>query len=120
MDFDKIRAAAIKKLRDAGWLISDTSTNFRICQGIKQVTGQTRPRSETQFSYIKAYVGQDIQVEPEAEPFVPQKAVARNWGRRPAHVPPVHLRAHEIDRLPRPIAMSGVGIGGDSGMGRGR
>lgn len=34
--------------------------------------------------------------------------------------PPVHLRAHEINALPRPIAMSGVGIGGDSGMARGR
>lgn len=122
MDHEQLRAAVIKKLRASNWLASLASTDMVICQGIKAVTGKTRPNKTTQLSYMRKFIGLDIEPEPmiDPDPFVPQKAVARTWGHRPAHKPPVHLRAHEIDRLPRPIAMSGVGIGGNNAMGRGR
>lgn len=112
---EKLKAAAIEKLRGAGYEIEDDATDRDVCKGIRQLTAKARPRSQQMFDYMRAYLALR-----EREPFVPQKAVARTWGHRPAHVPPVHLRAHEIDRLPRPIAMSGPGIGGDNGMGRGR
>ena len=81
MNHEQLRAAVIKKLRESNWLISEKANNQTIGQGIKAVTGKNRPAKTDLISYMRKFIGLDIDPEPEVDPnpFVPQKATAPNW-----------------------------------------
>ncbi|MBP6020224.1 MAG: hypothetical protein KA735_12090 [Burkholderiaceae bacterium] len=114
---EKLKAAAVEKLRQAGAIVENENAINAICRDIAKVTGKVRSRGQAMAKYIEIYVNTP---DPDAEVFIPQKATVPQWGKRAEYRPPAHFRDDDIDQMPRPIAMSGPGIGGDNGMGRGR
>lgn len=114
-----IKLAAVTKLRRTGYEIESETQIFAICRDIARAIGAKRKQGQGMVDYINAYLAMP-DVTPEPDTFIPQKATSPDWGKRPEYKPPVHFRDHEINAMPRPIAMSGVGNGGTSGMGRGR
>lgn len=114
---EKLKAAAVEKLRQAGVTVENENAINAICRDIAKVTGKVRSRGQAMAKYMQAYIDMP---DPDEDAFIPQKATVPQWGRRAEYRPPAHFRDHEIDKMPRPIAMSGPGIGGGNGMGRGR
>lgn len=114
-----IKLAAVNKLRRTGYEIESETQIFAICRDIARAIGMKRKQGQGMVDYLREYLDMP-DVTPEPDPFIPQKATAPDWGKRPEYRPPSHFRDHEINAMPRPIAMSGVGNGGDNGMGRGR
>ncbi|NYT65766.1 hypothetical protein H0A58_07255 [Alcaligenaceae bacterium] len=114
---EKLKEAAVQKLHQAGVTVENENAINAICRDIAKVTGKARPRGQAMNKYVQAYIEMP---DSDEESFVPQKATVPQWGRRAEYRPPAHFRDHEIDKMPRPIAMSGPGIGGVNGMGRGR
>lgn len=115
-----LMAEAAQKLRQAGETVEDDTLTSAICRDIARAIGEKRRRGQTMVNYLLAYLAMPDEIEPEPDPFIPQKATAPDWGHRSPYRPPAHFRDDEINAMPRPIAMSGVGNGGDSGHGRGR
>lgn len=120
MSNKELIAAAIKKLQKASVEIEDDAPIQRVCGAINIATGVARKPREAMADYINDYLRGTTNKAAVKNTFVPQKATAPDWGRRPAYKPPAHFRDHEFSQLPKPISMSGPGLGNNAGYGRGR
>lgn len=120
MSNKELVTAAIAKLREAQVEIDDDAKIQTVCREIGVLIGVKRKNRETTADYIIDFLRRQKERPVIKDAFVPQKATAPNWGRRPEYKPPSHFRDAEIDALLRPISMSGPGLGDNSGYGRGR
>lgn len=104
----QLKDAVIQKLADDRGVWVNRHLPMRVlCQKVEQATGQPKPYRQTIYDYLHGYAS-----PPKAEP-----PFVRPWRDLSTRQ---HLRAAEIDRLPRPIGMPGIGNGGEGGYGRGR
>ncbi|TAL90924.1 MAG: hypothetical protein EPN62_00895 [Candidimonas sp.] len=100
------RMRAIAKLQRAGVDIEKTAPIAEVMVIVAVTTGIERKFRQRPDDYLSEYV------TPRTAPREP-----RPWVDLPPHK---HPRLAEIECLPRPVSMSGVGNGGDQGYGRGR
>lgn len=97
--------ACIAKLHLNGSRIHDNAKTPSIVSAISRLTGKTCAWNMGMEDFMKAFIA-------------PQKATVYVAPFRKMR-PHAHPRLAEIECLPRPVSMSGVGNGGNSGYGRG-
>jgi hypothetical protein len=106
-----LRPKAIQKLRSAGIAMHPDAKMPEVCARIGDLIGRHIRRTESGQEYLTAWLNP-----------TPQKALPpiRVWCDWDPSKHAKHLRMEEIEQLPHAIPMSGVGNGGNNGMGRGR
>jgi hypothetical protein len=108
MTNDQLKAAVADKFAESGIWVNKHASMIALYLRASEHTGTVRGPGETVYGYLSRFAGIKRNIPVSYAPaFRPMCATA-------------HPRAAEIDRLPRPISMSGIGIGGNNGMGRGR
>ncbi|AEC22302.1 hypothetical protein PT7_P066 (plasmid) [Pusillimonas sp. T7-7] len=110
MTNNELKQAVADKLADlTGEWVNRHLSMHDLCKKVEAATGQRKGYRQNQYDFLFAFTGAKREYGPAKwiPPFRPISTLR-------------HPRADEIDRLPVPISMAGIGNGGDSGMGRGR
>ena len=106
MNQSPLRLEAIKRLQKAGLSISDRAKTPEVVKAIEMLTGRHCAWNQQSGDFLHAYLA-------------PQKATVWMPPFKPMKKHP-HPRIAEIECLPKPVSMAGIGNGGNNGMGRGR
>lgn len=106
MTDNELKATAVAKLASHGVTVPENAPFRVLAHQIGLLVGSVVPWNQGLADYVRVWAS------PPKEPRYVAPFRPLTLG--------THLRAAEIDRLPRPIGMPGIGNGGDSGMGRGR
>lgn len=104
---EEIKNLVIEKLKTHNVYYHADALMSDLVAEVKKITGSNKAYGVSRENYLKAWVIKT----PPPEPRLTKKG---------EYKPPFHFRDAEINAMPRPILMSGPGLGDNSGYGRGR